>query len=223
MLMIDSQSVVFDTSDGKALFTIDFSESPDFFSVDSVGRQADSFQFFVDADGNLPVFQGSPYYSGVDVIVRGEENNLVGEIPIRDAFGDGGSNSGGWGPFRGSVPYALNQDFLTFSVPLGLLNDSDGLFSYNLETYEFGDLTDSAYDQLSTVIPNPINFITGSNRKDTLIGTDGQDDISGLNGKDQIVGLRGNDVLRGGNGQDTLIGVAPSFAHPGLGEIDKTT
>lgn len=223
MLTIDAQSVVVDTTNAQALFTIDFSESPDFFTVDSAGRQADSFQFFVDADGGLPVFRGSPYFAEADTIIRGEEIHLTGNIPIRDTFGEGGSNSGGWGPIRGSITYTLDQDVLTFSVPIGLLNDADGLLSYNLETYEFGGLTDSEYDQLSTVTPSLVNFITGTNCKDTLIGTDGQDNISGLNGKDYLVGLQGNDVLDGGNGSDKLIGVDPGSAQPGLGELDTLT
>jgi hypothetical protein len=36
------------------------------------------------------------------------------------------------------VPYHLHHKILTFKVPLDLMGDSDGEFSYRLEWYEFG-------------------------------------------------------------------------------------
>ncbi|BAY03518.1 hypothetical protein NIES19_27710 [Anabaena cylindrica PCC 7122] len=51
-------------------------------------------------------------------------------------------------------------------------------------------------------------FITGTNRKDSLFGSDGIDNISGGNGKDKLFGLKGNDVLNGDNGADLLVGGA---------------
>lgn len=157
-LMINSQSIVVDLSAKEALFTLDFNEVPDFETLDSVGRQASSFQYFIDADGELPVFYGSPYYSRLEAIIRGEEIHLEGDIRVRNALpsDDNDPNSGGWGTLRGSVPFTLNGTMLTFSTPLSLIGDSDGNFSYNLEVYEYGGLTDYLQDQISTLKPKSV-------------------------------------------------------------------
>lgn len=156
-LLINSESVVANLDSREALFTIQFNEVPDFFTVDSAGRQADSFQYYIETDGELPVFRGSPYYSELDIIIRGEEIHVAGDIRIRDALpiGSGGSNSGGWGLLRGSVPYTLNGTVLTFSAPLELIGDSDGLFSYRLEAYEFGAWNAITTERRSVVQSKP--------------------------------------------------------------------
>lgn len=156
-LLINSESIVANLDSREAFFTIEFNEVPDFFTVDSFGRQADSFQYYIETDGELPVFRGSPYYSELDIIIRGEEIHVAGDIRIRDALpiDSGGSNSGGWGLLRGSVPYTLNGTVLRFSAPLELIGDSDGLFSYQLEAYEFGALNAFTTERRSVVQSNP--------------------------------------------------------------------
>lgn len=154
-LMVNSQSAVTNLDTQEVLFTIDFNEVPDFSTVDEFGRQADSFQYFVDADGELPVpFGGDPPYSELETIIRGGEIYVASDIPVRDVLGEGGPNSGGWGPIRGSVPFALNDTVLTFSAPLQLIGDSDGLFSYELLLTEFGGTTDVLQDR-SVPVPEP--------------------------------------------------------------------
>ena len=140
-LVVNSESAVVNPNTQQVLFTLDFNEVPNFFLVDAYNRQADSFQYFIEADGELPVFRGSPYYSQLETIVRAEEIHVAGDIRVRNVFpiGSDEPNSGGWGSLRGSVPYTLNDTVLTFSAPLQLIGDSDGLFSYRLEWYEFGE------------------------------------------------------------------------------------
>ncbi|MEH1846396.1 MAG: hypothetical protein V7L25_15705 [Nostoc sp.] len=161
VLLIESESAVVNLDAKEVLFTINFNRVPDFFTVDQVGRQADSFQYFIDADGELPVFRGSPYYSELESIIRGEEIHVAGDVRIRDVFSIGASepNSGGWGKIRGSVPYSLDGTVLKFSAPLEFIGDSDGLFSYQLELYEFGGISDLLGDKKSTIasVPEP-NF-----------------------------------------------------------------
>lgn len=48
--------------------------------------------------------------------------------------------------------------------------------------------------------------IEGTDRKDTLVGTDGNDIIEGFGGKDTIDGGNGHDIICGGRSRDTLIG-----------------
>ncbi|MEH1835350.1 MAG: hypothetical protein V7L29_25675 [Nostoc sp.] len=161
VLLIESESALVNLDAKEVLFTINFNRVPDFFTVDQVGRQADSFQYFIDADGELPVFRGSPYYSELESIIRGEEIHVAGDVRIRDVFSIGASepNSGGWGKIRGSVPYSLDGTVLKFSAPLEFIGDSDGLFSYQLELYEFGGISDLLGDKKSTIasVPEP-NF-----------------------------------------------------------------
>ena len=156
-ILINSQSAVVNPGTHEAVFTIEFNEAPDFFSADSFGRQANSFQYFIDADGGLPVFRGSPYYSELETIIRGEEIHFAGDILIRNVFpiDSGEPNSGGWGASRGSVPYTLSDTVLTFSTPLSLIGDDDGQFSYRLEAYDFGAWNGQAIEDKSAVVPEP--------------------------------------------------------------------
>ena len=164
VLLVESESAVVNLDAEEVLFTIDFNRVPDFFTLDLVGRQADSFQYFIEADGEFPIFRGSPYFSELESIIRGEEINVAGDIRIRDVFSVGPSepNSGGWGNIRGSAPYSLDGTVLKFSAPLQFIGDSDGLFSYRLELYEFGGTTDGLENQ-STIasVPEP-NFALGA-------------------------------------------------------------
>lgn len=157
-LMVNSESALVNLDTQSVLFTINFNEVPDFFSVDTFGRQADSFQYFIEADGEFPIFRGSPYYSELETIIRGEEIHIAGDIRVRNIFPNGIAqpNSGGWGSIRGSVPYTLNDTTLNFSVPLQLIGDDDGLFSYRLEWYEFGAIQDFKDNKSVFAPPQPV-------------------------------------------------------------------
>jgi hypothetical protein len=160
LLLINSQSAVVNLDTQEVFFTLEFNEVPDFFSLDEVGPQADSFQYFIEADGRFPVFSTSPdspyYYSELEAIIRGEEIHVAGDIRVRNALPSSDEpNSGGWGTIRGSVPYSVNGSILIFSTPLALIGDSDGLFSYRLETYEFGIWTGTEIEDLSVFQPSP--------------------------------------------------------------------
>lgn len=167
-------------------FDLNFESAPDFFTTDSYGRQADSFQLFVNS-GNLPVELSSFYRAAREVIrddltiIRGEEINVSSEIRVREVVANYDSSadpsSGGWGPVLGSGPFVLDDTQLTFILPLSFLKDSDGLFYYYLETYNFGGITgdtlfgvsDSDYDVASPV-PIPAAFILFGSGLAGLIG-----------------------------------------------------
>ncbi|RMF62990.1 MAG: hypothetical protein D6742_18730 [Cyanobacteria bacterium J069] len=59
-----------------------------------------------------------------------------------------------------------------------------------------------------------LRTLRGSNRKDTLTGT---------NAGEMLVGLRGNDRINARGGHDILIGVNPDHRTPGRKEIDQLT
>ncbi|OKH29505.1 hypothetical protein NIES2101_43295 [Calothrix sp. HK-06] len=136
---ISESAVVNQNNNNEVLFTINFNRTPNFLLTDEFGRQADSFQYFIEADGEFPIWRGSPYYSELDAIVRGEEIHVSGNIRFRKALPSSSDpNSGGWGDILGSVPYTLNGNTVSFSAPPQLFGDSDGFFSYGLLWTEFG-------------------------------------------------------------------------------------
>jgi Ca2+-binding RTX toxin-like protein len=217
-----SQSVNVDLNTSQATFTLTFNSPPDFFTVDSANRQADSFQYYVDADGEIPVPRASSL-NELEAIIRGDEIARTNRIVIRDVQGDGGPNAGGWGPERGSVPFTINGSTLTFTLALSLIGDSNGDFSYNIESFESGTRTDSI-NNVDVATNSPTNVINGTNRDDSLFGTTADEEINGLAGWDRLTGGGGSDTLNGGNGRDRLTGSDPaSDIGPDDTEIDILT
>lgn len=152
-----SESAVFNPAMQEVSFRIEFNQAPDFNTVDAVGRQANSFQYFIVGDPSLP------YPAHFDAIIRGEELHFTGNVlRIRDSLppADPTQISGGWGPVRGVVPFTLVGNVFTFSAPLQLISDHslDGQFTYTLESYEFGGLTRHATNR-SVVVPEPSSLV----------------------------------------------------------------
>jgi hypothetical protein len=78
--MFVSQSAVFNPATSEVQFTIEFNQPPDFFTLDSFGRQANSFQFFIVGDPSLP------YPELYDAIIRGDEIHITGNtVRIRNS------------------------------------------------------------------------------------------------------------------------------------------
>ena len=122
---------------GMVDFQITFNKAPDFFTINNAGSQANTFQFYIDPNATGPnIGYGDPF--NVSSLIRGGEIHISGDIRVRDAYGEGGPDSGGWGPIRGSVPYILDGDVLIFSTPLAIINDPDGQFGYYLGLYVYG-------------------------------------------------------------------------------------
>src|SRR4028119_1995930 len=127
-LLVLSQSAEVNLASNSVLFQIEFNRVPDFFTTDEYDRQADSFQYFMDADGGFPIFRGTDiYYSNLESIIRGEEIHLGGDVRIRNALPPDPdmSSSGGWGSIRGSVPYTFSEHVSPLLAPLHLTRDSD--------------------------------------------------------------------------------------------------
>lgn len=124
----------------EVTFFINFNKTPDFFTTDSVGRQAASFQFYIDADGLDPTPGRDAAASTVESIVRGEEIHVAGDLRIRDRYNYDGTdpNSGGWGPILGIVPYSRLGTIVSFTTPWSFLKDDDGVFTYQLLVLEYG-------------------------------------------------------------------------------------
>jgi PEP-CTERM putative exosortase interaction domain len=146
--VIVSESAVFDPATQDVFFTLVFNRMPDFFIVDGVGRQADSFQYFVGSTG-------LPYPASFVSIIRGEEIHLWNAIAVRDPLGEGGPGSGGWGPIRGLLSYQLEGSVMRFVAPLPVVHPGDGRFEYTLESYHYGALGFPIYRSTTTVVPEP--------------------------------------------------------------------
>ena len=133
-------------------FDLIFESAPNFYTIDSFGRQKDAFQLYVNSN-NLPVefntffraAQGEVIRDDL-TIVRGGEINVNSDIRVREVVANYDSSldptSGGWGPIVGSELFVLNDTELTLILPLSFLKDSDGLFYYYLQTLSFGGGTD---------------------------------------------------------------------------------
>jgi hypothetical protein len=155
--LFTSDSVVFDRASDQVRFTINFNQSPDFLTLDSQGRQTHSFQYFIIGDASLP----GP--ASFDAIIRGEELHISGNaLRVRNASPpDPDPAASGWGSMRGSVPFALIGEALTFTVPLSVISDHsvNGLFAYQLESYEFGNLTRHRDGQSSLPAPATVSLL----------------------------------------------------------------
>lgn len=125
-------------------FSLLFSRKPDFFTKDNQGRRENSFQIYFDSDAEL--VGPSLDHSLADRIIRGDEITPTGKLPIRNSSGsDPYPNSGGWGPIVGSVHYLLIGRYMSFAVPWDILGEDNGIYSYAIQTTEFGGMTDLVF------------------------------------------------------------------------------
>ena len=152
--VVVSQSAVFDPATRRVTFSLAFNRAPDFQTVDEFNRQADSFQYFIVGDPALP------YPDNFDSIIRAEELHVSSDgLRIRNSVGpDPDPAAGGWGAIRDVVPYRLRGNVMTFSTTLAQISDhsSDGRFSYQLETYQYGGLTGAIQGQ--SVVASPVEI-----------------------------------------------------------------
>ena len=154
--LIDSQGVSVDQKDKTATFTLTFNRAPDF-SADQSNQQPDAFQYELDTawNGQGPADLN---FNHIDAVIRGSEIWEGSGLPIRAAQGNGGLNSGGWGPVRDFVPYQLSGETVTFKTTLDDLGDSDGRFRYQVFSTQNGAMTSIS---TGAVIPLPPAIWTG--------------------------------------------------------------
>ena len=156
-VVIVGHSAAVDAQRKRASFALEFDKAPDFYTLDSVGRVADSFQYEIDPDG--PASADFPV-NDVDAVVRGDEIHATDALRVRGGFHDAPDPdplAGGWGPVRTTVPFNLDGRHLTFEVPLDALGDgaADGIFSYRVFTTDFG-LTTSQIEASVGAISVPL-------------------------------------------------------------------
>jgi hypothetical protein len=149
-----SQDLTLSKKDDVAQFSLTFNQAPDFTTVDSLGRPANSFQ--VEFDGAIDPATALP--TDLTAVVRGDEIHVADTVRIRAPTGDGGANSGGWGPIVGAVPFSLTGSTVSFTVPLEDLGWTGGEWQANVFSLSYGDLT---AQQTVSSIPAPPAFWGG--------------------------------------------------------------
>lgn len=140
---ITSQIVHVDVPSQTVYFTLGLASVPDFFTFDEFGRNHDDFQYWIRWDVPADLVETELY---PDMIVSSTELRIFGGVVVRLARNpDGGEH--GWGPIQGIIPYSMIGSIITFSVPLAMLRDDDGRFSYTIATYVYG----ATWDAIRTV------------------------------------------------------------------------
>ena len=155
-LSILSQQVDVDRADQEIVFTVDFNHAPDFNTVDSLGRRADSFQYEIVPNSSTPIDQLP--FSSVGAVIRGDEIGSGKVVPIRNGFANGSDPnpaSGGWGTVRGSVPFTLQGSTLTFTTGFTIIGTTNGVFSYRVFTTNFGS-TVTTMESISVPLPTAL-------------------------------------------------------------------
>jgi hypothetical protein len=152
------QSLTVDPAARTATFSLTFSQPPSFVAVG--GSQLEAFQYEIDT-GSEDISKPIPP-SSLDTIIRGGEIfETSNTIPVRDATGDGGANSGGFGPVRATLPFTLNGSTLIFTANFSDIGDSDGKFRYRVFTTDMGAITADTQGT-TAAIPLPAGLWTGA-------------------------------------------------------------
>ena len=144
--------VLVDVPRNEAIFNLWLSEEPDFESVDEVGRQSHSFQYFVDTPDFAAFYRrsgGGAERSQPLVLIRGEEIHYNGSLVVREIepFYDPTTDpaSGGWGPVVATMAVKRDRKRVSFHLPLSVIDGENGsghsAIHYFLELYRFGGLT----------------------------------------------------------------------------------
>jgi hypothetical protein len=157
-IAIVSQSAKLDRSGETASFVLTFNQNPDF-SPGAGGIPVNSFQYEVDASWT-GVRKDKPL-DALSAVVRGDEIPAADALRIRSAdlrHPDPDPAAGGWGPVRGTVPFQLSGKTLTFTAPLAMLGDDDGVFAYRVFATNAGM---SAGSTEGHVVPLPMGALTG--------------------------------------------------------------
>lgn len=122
-----------DTAAGTETFSIDFGHTPDLSDVDVSNRPADAFIIEIAAADSNPALNPT-------TVIRSSEVRFVDAIVLRDATPADTTDphAGGWGATRGSVPFTIDGNDVSFTAPLELMGVPDGKFKYTVSTSHYG-------------------------------------------------------------------------------------
>jgi hypothetical protein len=151
-----SSDLTVNKSAGLIDFSLTFNQAPVFGNVGPGRVPAESFQ--VNFVGN-PVLGSSPARdTDLTAVIRGDEIHIGNDVRVRQPTGNGGLDSGGWGPVTAAVPYNLSNNTVSFSIPATALGWTGGQYSASIYSLNYGTLTAAQTVQL---IPTPSGAIGG--------------------------------------------------------------
>jgi hypothetical protein len=141
---------------GLVDFSLTFNQAPVFSDISPDGIPTESFQ--VNFVGN-PVLGSSPAAeTDLTSVIRGDEIHVGNDVRVRQPTGNGGIDSGGWGPVTAAVPYTVSNNTIAFSIPASALGWTGGQYSASIYSLNYGTLTAAQTVQL---IPTPSGAIGG--------------------------------------------------------------
>ena len=136
-------------STGPPNYSIDMGLPPDFYTLDSVGRQLDSFQFFL------------PDISDPQYVIRGSEIACQdGLVVVRDTWPpDPDPCSGGWGSAVYTTTPEVDGAVVSFTVPLVFTDD---ITAYDVEQYRHGAVwpDDWCWPDFADCMSGPVDTAT---------------------------------------------------------------
>ena len=145
---IVAQAITVNKTNSTATFELTFDRKPQF--IPTPHGESDAFQYEIDAD-TTSLSRGIDF-SDIDTVIRGNEIFEGQGIPIRQRDGDGGANSGGWGPVRALLPFEVTGNTVKFTTDLAAIGDTPGQFRYRFFTTDNGAVTTQV---VGAVIPLP--------------------------------------------------------------------
>jgi hypothetical protein len=149
-----SEDLTLTRQDPDAHFSLTFNQAPNFATIGTSTTPVDSFQIEFDGTSTIPF----EIPSDMTAVVRGDEIHVADNIRIRTPTGDGGPDSGGWGPVVGTVPFSLTGTTVSFDIPKGELGYTGGDWTASVFSLDAGSLT---AQQTVTSVPTPPAFWGG--------------------------------------------------------------
>jgi hypothetical protein len=152
-----SSNLQYSQATGLVDFNLTFNQPPQFNQIAPDGNPVTSFQ--IDFSGN-PVLGSSPASeSNLTAVIRGDEIHVGNDVRARLPSGNGGIDSGGWGPVTAAVPYTLAGPNMSFAIPAKDLGYTGG--AYAASVFSLADGAETA-DQNVTLIPTPDAAVAGA-------------------------------------------------------------
>ncbi|HWE03530.1 MAG TPA: hypothetical protein VG326_14085 [Tepidisphaeraceae bacterium] len=133
-------SVTVNAATDEATFTIAFPHVPDFYSLDAGGRPVDSFQVEIAANPT-----GPDPLANLTTIIRGSEIRFANALRVRNASPPDLTDpqAGAWGSLRGTTPFTVHGNDVTFTTPFSLIDVSNRQFAYRAFTVESGSIVET--------------------------------------------------------------------------------
>jgi hypothetical protein len=162
-------SAVVDPLAQTATFSIEYVTLPDLGSTVPTGQPVDSFVFWVDPDAPVALDRAQSHNNGTlpdsrQTFIASDTVPLTGQLQaswVQDnTTYTGPTGVGGWGSVQSYLDYGFVGNVLSFTVPLSLLQDTDGTFYYTLAVLHAGGTVGDTFGHngvsvMASAVPEP--------------------------------------------------------------------